>query len=325
LAAEANQISTKSKINRIDRKLLMETNPITRGTLIRSVMAVPPLARGTDLTINHAENAKLIRHLEAGGIRTLLYGGNAVLGHVAISEYEDLLENLRDSAGNDTLVIPSVGPGFGMLRDQAAILKHFEFPTAMLLPTNDPTTAAGISTAVRQFVELSGKRCLLYIKRDGFIDVPTVKKLYDDGLISCIKYAIVRENPEDDAYLHSLIDAIGPDLIVSGMGEQPAIVHVRKFGLSGFTSGCVCIAPHLSMRMLRTLQSGDDAAAEAIRRQFQPLESLRDEISPVRVLHAAVRLAGIAETGPITPLLSGIGETDRARVQSAVSELMKVK
>lgn len=300
----------------------MLTTPITTETLSRSVISVPPLARNADLTINHEENARLIRHLEGGGVRTLLYGGNAVLGHVAISEYDDLLESLCDAAGAETLVIPSVGPGFGLMMDQAAILREFDFPTAMLLPTNDPTTPSGIATAIRHFTDLSEKPCLLYIKRDGFIDVPNVRKLCDEGLISCIKYAIVRENPAEDPYLSSLIDAVGPSLIVSGMGEQPAIVHVRNFGLAGFTSGCVCIAPSLSMRMLHSRHDRDDFAAEQIRAEFRPLELLRDSISPVRVLHTAVRLAGIADTGPMTPPLSEISTDDQAKVHAAVKALL---
>lgn len=64
-----------------------------------SVMAVPPLARRADLSLDAAQNQKLIRHIEAGGVRTLLYGGNANLYHVAVSEYRDLLDLLADSSG----------------------------------------------------------------------------------------------------------------------------------------------------------------------------------------------------------------------------------
>ena len=111
-------------------------------------------------------------------------------------------------------------------------------------------------------------------------------------------------------------------MIVSGMGEQPAIVHLRDFGLAGYTSGCVCIAPKLSMNMLRAIKAGDFTEAESIRARFAPLEKLRDSINPVRALHAAVELAGIAETGPITPFWSPVGEADRSRLQAAVQELM---
>ena len=55
----------------------MYTGPTTFAKLQGSVIAVPPLARGADLTLNKAENTTLVRHLEAGGVNTLLYGGNA--------------------------------------------------------------------------------------------------------------------------------------------------------------------------------------------------------------------------------------------------------
>ena len=44
--------------------------------LSKSVIAVPPLCRGVDLSINVEENDKLVSHLESGGVRILLYGGN---------------------------------------------------------------------------------------------------------------------------------------------------------------------------------------------------------------------------------------------------------
>jgi dihydrodipicolinate synthase/N-acetylneuraminate lyase len=145
-----------------------------------------------------------------------------------------------------------------------------------------------------------------------------------DGLISFIKYGIVRENPIQDPYLKSLVDAVGPSMIVSGMGEQPVIVHLGDFKLAGFTSGCICIAPRLSMKMLKAIQASDWKAAENIRQQFAPLEKLRDATNPVRALHAAVALAGIAETGPITPLWSPINEADQAPIQSAAQKLLEL-
>lgn len=300
----------------------MDTRPITPATLANSVIAVPPVARNADLTWNRLENQRIIQYLESGGVRTLLYGGNAVLGHVSLSEYGELLSLISESAGRDTLVIPSVGPSFGMMRDQAAILRDFAFPTVMLLPSRDGTTPAGVATGLRHFVERVGRPAVLYIKHDGFVDVPTVRKLMEDGLLSWIKYAVVRENTSNDPFLRSLIDAIGPTQIVSGMGEQPAVVHLRDFGLAGFTSGCVCIAPRLSMEMLRALQRQDYDAAEAIRAKFAPLESLRDKINPVRVLHAAVQLAGIAQTGPITPLLSPVDEAQMSAIAEAARALL---
>ncbi len=86
------------------------------------------------------------------------------------------------------------------------------------------------------------------------------------------------------------------------------IAHLQDFGLIGFTSGSVCIAPHLSTAILHALKGGDAAAAAELRRHFLPLEDLRDAYSPIRVLHEAVRLAEIADTGPLAPLLSNLDD-----------------
>src|SRR4051794_22378489 len=107
---------------------------LTPERLTASVLAVPPLARSADLSLNDAENAKLIRHIESGGVRTMLYGGNANFYHLPLSEYDRVLHMLGSTAGDDTLVIPSAGPAFGFSMDQAKVLSGHKFPTVMLLP-----------------------------------------------------------------------------------------------------------------------------------------------------------------------------------------------
>ena len=303
----------------------MNQSPITPETLAGSVISVPPLARNADLSLSRDENEKLIRHLEGGGVSTLLYGGDAILYHVALSEYAELLQMLTDLAGENTLMIPSVGPAYGTMMDQAAILREFDFPTAMILPTRDVVTSAGVASAVRHFVEATSKPAVLYIKNDGFIEVDAVKKLMGDGLLSWIKYAIVRDDTSNDPYLRDLADTVGTERIVSGIGEQPAAVHLRDFGLNCFTSGCVCVAPGKSMEMLRAIKSGDFETAEQIRATFQPLEDLRNSINPIRVLHTAIALAGIANTGPIIPLMSEINDSDRPAIQAAAAQLLEVE
>ena len=301
----------------------MNTSPINSAVLSGSVISVPPLARQADGSFNREENRKQILHLEAGGVSTLLYGGNAILAHVSLSEYARLLTMLTELSGSNTLVIPSVGPGFGMMMDQARILREFQFPTAMILPTRDVITSDGVAMGLRRFVEAVGRPAVLYIKNDGYIEIEAVKRLHDDGLLSWIKYAVVRDNPANDPYLRRLVDTIGPSRIVSGIGEQPALTHLREFGLVGYTSGCVCVAPRLSMKMLRAIKAGDFATAEGIQAIFRPLEDLRNAINPIRVLHTAVGLSGIAEMGPILPLLSEIGETHRQSIQEAAMKLLE--
>ncbi|MEM9589292.1 MAG: dihydrodipicolinate synthase family protein, partial [Planctomycetota bacterium] len=100
----------------------MKTTPFDPVHLADSVFAVPPLARDADLEVDADENEKIIRFLEAGGVRSLLYGGNAVFYHVGLSEFANILGMLSDSAGPETTVVPSIGPSFGMAVDQIDVL-----------------------------------------------------------------------------------------------------------------------------------------------------------------------------------------------------------
>lgn len=300
----------------------MQTTPITLKDLRSSVVAVPPLARNADLTLNDAENTKIIRHLEAGGVRTLLYGGNANLYNIAVSEYPQLLQFLAEAAAPTTIVVPSVGPFYGNIIDQADILKDFKFPTAMILPTLFPAKAAGIQVAVREFVKRSGIPAVLYIKDAGYITPEAAAGLVNEGLISWIKYAIVREDPANDPYLSKLITLVDPKLIVSGIGEQPAIVHLRDFGITGYTSGCVCVAPKPTTAMLQAVQAGEYEKAESIRSIYTALEDQRNAHGPIPVLHHAVALAGIAETGPFLPLLAPLADELLPGIEAAAKALL---
>ncbi|MFO0941725.1 MAG: dihydrodipicolinate synthase family protein [Pirellulales bacterium] len=303
----------------------MDTRPITPERLADSVVAVPPLARSTDGQISATENARLIQYLERGGINTLLYGGNAVLYHIRLSEYANLLSQLRASAADTTLIVPSVGPAYGTMMDQAPILKEYDFPTVMILPQKEIADQQGLARGIRHFAEAFGKPIVLYLKHDRWLAPQIVKSLYEDGLISWIKYAVVLDNPAQDDYLREILQVVPAKWIVSGIGEQPAIIHMRDFGVISYTSGCVCVAPKLSMKMLRAVQAKDYSSAESIRAQFRPLEDLRNAIQPIRVLHSAVTSANIANMGPIQPMLGELDAQQTASVRTAALELLAIE
>ena len=303
----------------------MLTEPFSADQLSESVIAVPPLARTASLDICGEQNAKIIRFLEAGGVRSLLYGGNAVFYHIRMSEYAETLSMLAAASGDETVVIPSVGPAYGLAMDQIAVMRDFEFPTVMLLPSRDVVDQAGIARGVRQLADRFGKPIVLYLKFDRWLDAQWIRSLEADGVISWIKYAVVRDDPSTDDYLRAVLDVFPADRIVSGIGEQPAIVHLREFGVTGFTSGCVCVAPEKSMQMLRAIQSGDDQTAEQIRQWFRPLEDLRNGIHPIRVLHHAVDAAGIAATGSMPPMLSELSSEQIGRIGAAIDTMMSTK
>jgi dihydrodipicolinate synthase/N-acetylneuraminate lyase len=289
----------------------------------QSVIAVPPLARDSAGKVCAEQNVRLIRHIEGGGIRILLYGGNAVFYHLRPSEYASVLDMLAAAAAPGTDIVPSAGPSYGVSMDQAEIVREYPFPTVMVLPHQGLNTPDGVATGLRKFAEAYGKPVVVYIKAHGYLTPALTAALVRDGLVSWIKYAIVLPDEREDPFLSELLQQVDPALCVSGMGEQPVIHHLRDRGLAGFTTGCGCVAPALSTAMLTACQAGDWAAAEAIRAQFQPLEDLRNSINPVRVLHEAVSLAGVAEMGPLTPLLSGLDEAQRAAVAAAARALLR--
>jgi dihydrodipicolinate synthase/N-acetylneuraminate lyase len=303
----------------------MKTCPVSDADR-RGVIAVPPLCRRTDGSLDPEENLKLVRHLRAGGITRLMYGGNAFLYHITLREYAELIEWL-EGLDDELWVIPSAGPSYGRLMDQAELLRETRFPCVMALPCADPRDARGIETGLRRFADRAGRPLIVYIKEeqnfgaDLTAGLDAVARLVRDGVCVGIKYAVVRQNPAEDAYLEQLLERVERRLIFSGIGERPAVTHLEKFGLPGFTSGSVCLAPALSQQIWELCEAGDFAQARLVRERFIAHEDLRDAWGPARVIHAAVELAGIAKTGPIPPFVSELDATPLAQLRPVALEL----
>ncbi|HXE80849.1 MAG TPA: dihydrodipicolinate synthase family protein [Vicinamibacterales bacterium] len=300
--------------------------PVTAADL-EGVFAVPPLARAEDGRFDPAENDAIARHLRSGGITRLLYGGNAFLYHVTLADYEALLDWMA-AADRDVLMIPSLGPAYGRAIDQARIIRRYGFPAAMLLPCGDPRDAAGLERGVRSIADAAGCPVVLYLKEETTFGsrleegLDAIGRLAADGVCAAVKYAVVRRNPEEDSYLSALIARVERQRILSGMGERPAVVHMRYWRLPGFTTGSGCLAPRLTLRLFEACRRGDFAGAGNIRREFLPLEDVRDAEGPARVLHAAVGLAGIARVGPIPPFVSPLASEACAALETVVRALL---
>lgn len=306
----------------------MRTSPVQPADLA-AVFAVPPLARRRDRRggLDFEANDRLAAHVLGGGITRLVWGGNAFLYHVTLDEYASLLAWMT---GLDDRIwaIPGLGPSFGRAMDQSAILRRHQFPTAMLLPCQDPRDAAGLEAGVREIADACGMPLILYLKdergfgQDTDLGLDAVARLVDSGVVVAIKYAVVRQDPAADRYLQGLLARVDPARVISGMGERPAVLHMRRSGLPGFTTGSGCVAPALCQTLFDACRRGEWEAAEALRALFLPLEDLRDRWGPAPVLHAAVDLAGLAATGAIPPFVSEIDGPRRAAVGEAARDLM---
>ncbi len=292
---------------------------------------MPPLARRREpgRPLDFDQNNRIVRHIAGGGVTRFLYGGNALLHHVTLADYASLLAWMSDWAREYTM-LPSAGPAFGRLMDQAELLRPRDFPAVMTLPCGAPRDAAGLERGLREFADAAETKLILYLKEetnfgaDKEAGLDVVGRLVADGICAAIKYAVVRDDPAEDAYLESLLTRVERSVVISGIGERPAVVHMRDWGLPGFTTGSGCVAPGLSAAIHAACVAGDFDAALRLREAFLPLEDLRDAWSPPKVLHHATALAGIAETGPVTPFLSELSEERRNEIGPVARELFEV-
>ena len=307
----------------------MPRDPVTLEDL-RGVFAVPPLPRRNDARreLDFDEAERVAAHVEAGGPTRFLYGGNAFLHHVTLDEYETLLGWLAAFPAS-RWAIPSLGPSFGRAMDQARLLRRHAFRCAMMLPCGDPRDAEGLETGLREIADAAGLPLVVYLKsEDSFgadreAGLEAIARLVRDGVCVALKYAVVRQNTGEDRYLEGLLRRVEKGRVVSGIGERPAVVHLRRFGLAGFTTGSGCIAPRLSSALLAAVRENDWPRAEALRASFLPLEDLRDAWGPARVLHHATELAGIACTGPIPPYVSALRKQQLERLAPVARALLE--
>lgn len=299
-------------------------------TSLNGVFSVPPLARRNDSSrsLDIDQNELIVKHIAAGGITRFIYGGNAFIYHITLSEFDELLEWM--SSAKDLWMIPSVGPSFGRSLEQAALLRKHSFQTAMVLPCGDPRDAEGLERGYREIADEGDCKLIVYLKEennfgsDKEAGLDAVARLVDDGVCVGIKYAVVRDDPKQDAYLESLLTRVDRKFVISGIGERPAIDHLREWKLSGFTTGSGCIMPGLSQQLFEKLREADFDAAESIRSKFIPLEDLRDAWGPARVLHHATELAGVAKTGPIAPYVSELSEEQLSKLKVVLSDMLQL-
>src|SRR5262249_26873258 len=208
------------------------------------------------------------------------------------------------------------------------LLRRYRFPCVMMLPCGDPRDARGIEQGIREIADAIGTPLLAYLKDENNFGpneeagLDAVARLIDSGVCVGIKYAVVRADPSKDKYLNGLLKRVDRSKVISGMGERPAICHLRDFGLIGFTTGSGCLAPGLSNQIFQACKRGAYHVAEPLRQEFLPLEDLRDAWGPSKVLHFATALAGLAETGPILPYFSPLTASQQQQLAGVARALV---
>ena len=300
----------------------MKTTAVNSADLLRCPLALPPMALTQAGKIAELEQAKILAWLREGGITTFLYGGCANFFNASVRQYAATLDVIEKLAQPDDWVIPTIGPDFGKAMDQIEVLKGRDFPSAMLLPLS-PVTATGVATGLRRLSDAIGRPLMVFFKSPDYVRATDLAAMIGDGVLCCVEYGIGGSTDKPEPFLADLLDRAGnADAIIDGAGEHMITLHAR-FGLKGYTSGSGVVAPHLSMALLAAVKRGDFTEAGHIREHFLELEGLRQAHAPIPVLHDAVRLAGIADTGPIGPFFSNTSDESVLRSIAAAATKLR--
>jgi len=294
---------------------------LTHADYASSVVAVPPIALNTDYSVNAGANEAIIKHIEAGGVDILLYGGNANLYHFGLDDYRSAMQAIMAVAAPTTHLITSIGPDFGKAMAQAPMARDLGFKNVMVLPTNFPADPAGVANGVRKLAGVLGDGLILYLKREHYADPDELAKLIAEGAVSFVKYAVEKPDASKDTYLDAVISAIGTDHLASGMGETPIHDHLGQRKLATYTSGAVCIAPAAASELLALYKTGRAEEAFKLSQPFLEFEKVRTELGGLQVLHDGLRLSGIADTGPLMPMVSNLSIEKLKPVKEAVDAL----
>src|SRR4029453_4258035 len=123
--------------------------------------------------------------------------------------------------------------------DQVGVLNKYRFPCAMVLPCGDPRDASGLERGYREIAEAAEPKVVIYLKNemsfgpDKKEGLDAVARLVNDKVCVGIKYAVVRADPTHDPYLESLLTRVDRRFVISGIGERPAVAHMRVWRRRG--------------------------------------------------------------------------------------------
>ena len=269
----------------------MKTGPVSLDDLsrrVRCAAAGPPAGCRATASTSIRTNV-LVRHMLAGGLTRLLYGGNAFLYHVTRESSSRCSAGWR-SMPDDVWAIPSIGP---VLWPRASIrrgcVSTVRFPTVMLLPCGDPRDAAGLERGISEIADAAGVPLVVYREGRRQLRPRSGSPAWTRwrGSSTSARSSAPSSTPSCGRTRRTiristrLLARVDRRRVISGMGERPAVVHLRHRRLPGFTTGSGCVAPALSQSVFEAASNGRlDGGRRRPRADFLPLEDVRDALGP---------------------------------------------
>lgn len=289
---------------------------------IERLTADLPIGLNVDLSVNATATLQLARHVRRGGIAALLFAGNANLQSMSIGQFGAVLD-LADDCAADGKVMIGMGPELGRMLDQAPLVERSGFSNILILPILGPSDTHGTADGIRHIVQRLGHGVTVDLVRDNHLRPVTLAKLRDEGAVVAVRYCVPATNPGDDGYLDRVVEVMGVQQVISGVGEPAALdhLHVRKLG--GMTSGVAALLPTRVRAVVAALGADQPGEARRLLAPLLELERVREMLGPVQVLHDAVSHSGIAAMGPQMPMLSPVKAKYRAAMEAAVAALLE--
>lgn len=235
--------------------------------------------------------APIIARAAAAGIGALTVNGNTSEFYgLTFDEARRMQAAVPERVAGRAVVVAGVGRSVAEAAQLARTARADGCDAIMIHQPPDPFRAPrGVAAYVARIAEAAdGLPVLLYL-RDDSGGVEAIAALCAIPGVAGVKWATPN--------LMNLAAArrAAPHLAwICGLAE-PWAPPMTALGARGFTSGVINVAPHLSMRVLRALERGDFAAAQAAIAAIEPFEKLRaaeGNGANVSVVKAALALRG---------------------------------
>ena len=298
---------------------LMPRKLLTReGCATVLVVAITP--RRPDLTLDLEGVRSNARYLRDHGVQVAMPEcGTGLVYDATLAEYEAVVGTWMEEVGNELLLVPGIGPGYGRALEMGYIARSLGVAGVMIMPVVGPASAAGVEEGMRRIAQQVALPTVLYQRRLDLMPVDQVVRLCRLDEVVGLKYAV-----NDTGAFAAIAAQAGQDAaMLCGMAEEPCLDYLERGGL-GFSSGMANFVPRLSLALLRAFGQGKLAEARRLRDLMVPFEDLRAERGARysgSALHAAMHVAGLAG-GPVIPFAEDVASADLPRLQNMVAGLM---
>ena len=167
---------------------------------------------------------------------------------------------------------PASGPPSATPSTRRGCVSTARFPTRCCCRAATRATPPGLERGIREIADAAGVPLVVYLKEEDNFGRESDSRTGRGGparrVGTSLRHQVRRraaDPSQDDPYLDALLARVDRRRVISGMGERPAVVHLRHRRLPGFTTGSGCVAPSLSQSIFDAASKGDWAAAEDVR------------------------------------------------------------